>query len=148
VKTVAGFLVYLNLDHINFTNFYRRMRERRNRKKTNHKRLWDEIMSKMKRIIRLPAVLDATGQGKSKVYQLIKEGKFPAPVRLGARNVGWIESEVQKWIEDLPRVIKIILFVTVLLIGDYGELYMGDGVVVKNDCLVGGQGYRCDNSTV
>lgn len=61
-------------------------------------------MSKLKRLIRLPVVLDRTGQGKSKIYQDIKNGTFPAPVKLGSRNVAWIEEEVQQWIEERPRV--------------------------------------------
>ena len=61
-----------------------------------------EIM-KNKRLIRLPDVLDSTGLGKTRIYQLIKEGKFPTAVKLGTRHVAWVEEEVQQWIEDLPR---------------------------------------------
>jgi len=50
------------------------------------------------RILRLPNVLDRTGLSRSTVYQRVSEGRFPKPVSLGARAVGWIETEVEEWI--------------------------------------------------
>jgi prophage regulatory protein len=32
------------------------------------------------------------------VYQRVVEGRFPKPVSLGARAVGWIETEIEEWI--------------------------------------------------
>ncbi|MFI8556891.1 helix-turn-helix transcriptional regulator [Pseudomonas putida] len=50
------------------------------------------------RIIRLKDVIDSTGIARSTIYKLIGEGKFPKPVPLVGRTVGWVESEVQEWI--------------------------------------------------
>ena len=50
------------------------------------------------RILRLPAVETAVGFKKSKLYDLIQEGQFPQPVRLGNKSVGWLADEVQAWI--------------------------------------------------
>ena len=50
------------------------------------------------RIVRLPAVQARTGLGRSTIYVRLAEGSFPRPVQLGARAVGWIESEVDEWI--------------------------------------------------
>ena len=30
----------------------------------------------------------------------VADRSFPQPVRLGARAIGWIESEVDQWIRD------------------------------------------------
>ncbi len=51
-----------------------------------------------RKILRLPIVMDRTGLSRSTVYQRVTEGKFPRPVSLGARDVGWIEAEVEEWI--------------------------------------------------
>jgi prophage regulatory protein len=51
-----------------------------------------------RRILRLPNVLDRIGLSRSTVYQRVTEGRFPRPVSLGARAVGWIETEVEEWI--------------------------------------------------
>ncbi len=51
-----------------------------------------------RKILRLPNVLDRTGLSRSTVYQRVMEGRFPRPVSLGARAVGWIETEVDEWI--------------------------------------------------
>ena len=47
--------------------------------------------------LRLPAVKAVTGLSKSSLYALIRERSFPAPVRLGARAVAWVRSEVRQW---------------------------------------------------
>ena len=51
-----------------------------------------------RKILRLPIVLDRTGLSRSTVYQRVTEGRFPRPVSLGDRAVGWIEAEVEEWI--------------------------------------------------
>ena len=51
-------------------------------------------------ILRLPAVKARTGLSRSTIYLRISEGSFPAPVSLGSRAVGWIEAEVQGWLEN------------------------------------------------
>lgn len=40
-----------------------------------------------------------TGLPRSTIYQLMSEGKFPKPIPLSARSVGWLESEVAAWQE-------------------------------------------------
>lgn len=50
-------------------------------------------------ILRLPAVLYATGLSRSTIYLRVAEGTFPRPVRLGGRSVGWLESEVEEWVQ-------------------------------------------------
>jgi prophage regulatory protein len=47
--------------------------------------------------LRLPKVKVVTGLSKSSLYELIRANSFPAPVRLGARTVAWIRSEVIEW---------------------------------------------------
>jgi prophage regulatory protein len=53
-----------------------------------------------KRVNRLPTVKDRTGHSTSTIYQLMAEGLFPRPIKLGPRAVGWIEEEVDHYIEQ------------------------------------------------
>ena len=39
-----------------------------------------------------------TGLGRSSIYDGVRAGTFPAPVRIGARSVGWLTHEVDAWI--------------------------------------------------
>jgi prophage regulatory protein len=50
-------------------------------------------------IIRLPQVKQRTGLSRSTLYALIKEGKFAAPIPIGARAVGWLDSDIDQWID-------------------------------------------------
>lgn len=53
------------------------------------------------RLIRLAEVMHKTGMGRSWVFQAVKDGKFPAPISIaGSRAVGFIEHEVDSWIES------------------------------------------------
>ena len=52
-----------------------------------------------KRLPRLPVVEDRTGNSRSTIYEMVRDGKFPRSVKIGARSVGWIESEIDEWIE-------------------------------------------------
>jgi prophage regulatory protein len=38
------------------------------------------------------------GIGRSTLYAWVADGEFPRPVRLGARAVGWRESDVSAWL--------------------------------------------------
>ena len=50
-------------------------------------------------IIRLPQVKQRTGLSRSTIYALIKGGLFKPPISLGARAVGWLETDVSDFIE-------------------------------------------------
>lgn len=52
-----------------------------------------------KRILKISEVTHSTGLGRSTLYERVKEGKFPRPVHLGPRAVGWLEEEVLGWID-------------------------------------------------
>jgi len=54
----------------------------------------------MHNILRLPAVKTRTGLSRSTIYLRISEDSFPRPISLGGRAVGWIESEVDEWLEQ------------------------------------------------
>jgi len=51
-------------------------------------------------ILRLPQVKQRTGLSRSTIYSFIKDGRFKAPISLGARAVGWLESDVSEFIEE------------------------------------------------
>ena len=50
-------------------------------------------------ILRLLAVKARTGLSRSTIYLRISQGTFPRPVSLGARAVGWVEAEIQEWVQ-------------------------------------------------
>lgn len=50
-------------------------------------------------ILRRRAVQARTGLARSTIYRRAAGGTFPKPVHLGGRTVGWIEAEIQSWLE-------------------------------------------------
>ena len=63
-------------------------------------RAMEQGMDAPARVLRLPRVQARTGLARSTIYVRVADGSFPQPIRLGARAVGWIESEVDAWIRE------------------------------------------------
>ena len=53
--------------------------------------------AKLEPMLRLPAVEQFTGLKKSSIYAGVRDGSFPAPVRLSARAVAWREGDLIRW---------------------------------------------------
>ncbi|MBA2558123.1 MAG: AlpA family phage regulatory protein [Chloroflexi bacterium] len=49
------------------------------------------------RILRRPDIEVRTGLSRSTIYAWMASGDFPKPVALGARLVGWRESDIEAW---------------------------------------------------
>lgn len=50
-------------------------------------------------ILRLPAVKARTGLSRSTIYLRVSQREFPKAISLGPRAVGWIESEIESWLQ-------------------------------------------------
>lgn len=51
-------------------------------------------------LLKLKQVMSITSLGRSTVYKYCADNNFPKPIKLGQRNVAWIENEVQEWIKQ------------------------------------------------
>jgi len=49
--------------------------------------------------LKLLDVQRKTALARSTVYALIKQGKFPPPVKLSERSSAWISSEIDEWMQ-------------------------------------------------
>ena len=54
------------------------------------------------KIHRMTSTIAITGLCRSTIYDSIRKGTFPEPVRLGQRAIGWRESELMTWVESRP----------------------------------------------
>jgi prophage regulatory protein len=70
-------------------------RERERKAKKRRQRAERRVL----RILRLPEVQQRTGKSVSGIYADIARGLFPAPVPLGPRAVGWVEAEIDAYLE-------------------------------------------------
>ena len=56
-----------------------------------------------RRIVRRDEVSKLTGLARATIYKKVADGSFPAPIRLGARSVGWRLSDVVAWLQAPER---------------------------------------------
>jgi prophage regulatory protein len=52
------------------------------------------------KVIRLPEVKKKTGLGHTSIYEGQKAGTFPKSIELGPKARGWVEEEIDEWIEQ------------------------------------------------
>ncbi|MFN3071890.1 AlpA family transcriptional regulator [Serratia sp. J2] len=62
------------------------------------------------KILRLPAVVNKTGLARSTIYDWINpkspryDPSFPKQRSLGKKSVGWLESELDEWLQHRCKV--------------------------------------------
>ncbi len=54
-------------------------------------------------ILRRRQVQERTGLSRSTIYELVRRGEFPAPIKLTTYAVGWLDSEVDDWLGARSR---------------------------------------------
>ena len=54
-------------------------------------------------MLRLPEVLKRTGLSSWTLNRMEKAGEFPMRRKLGRRSVGWLASDVDKWVAATAR---------------------------------------------
>lgn len=66
----------------------------------NAEAIWRGDKGYSRRLLRRPEVEARTGLSRSTLYEWMKRGEFPQPVKLGARLVAWRESDINAWLES------------------------------------------------
>ena len=50
-------------------------------------------------ILKLKEISSLTKLSSSTIYRLVQAGEFPKPIKLAAHASGWLESDIEDWIE-------------------------------------------------
>ena len=53
-----------------------------------------------RRLLPMPAVQAEVGLHKTTIYGLIRDGKFPRPIKIGDSS-RWLSDELEAWINEL-----------------------------------------------
>ena len=54
-------------------------------------------------LLSMRRVEDITTLKKSRIYSLIAEGQFPAPIKVSPGRSAWLASEIDKWIDTRAK---------------------------------------------
>ena len=54
----------------------------------------------MQKIYRLKNVIEVTGMSRSTIYRLMDQDKFPKPIKLTQRIIGFLEEDIDQWIQN------------------------------------------------
>jgi prophage regulatory protein len=55
------------------------------------------------RMLRIQELEDRVGVTRSTIDRWERAGRFPTRRQLGEGAVGWLETEVDEWLQSLPR---------------------------------------------
>jgi prophage regulatory protein len=78
----------------------REERERRRRRRIQN---YQDALAKIsgrRRVLKLAEVEAVSGLKRSVLYEKIAEGTFPAPIALTPTARGWLESEIDAWLDQ------------------------------------------------
>jgi len=60
-----------------------------------------------KKFIRLPEVKNKTGLSRSSIYLRMSNGEFPQSISLGGRAIGWLETDIDQWLDECITASKV-----------------------------------------
>jgi prophage regulatory protein len=52
------------------------------------------------RLLRRPEVEKLTTLSRSSIFDAVRRGKFPAPIRISSRRTAWDEAEIETWLAE------------------------------------------------
>jgi prophage regulatory protein len=52
------------------------------------------------RFLRINEVKDKVGLSRPTIWRLERAGEFPKRRQLGSRSVGWVEDEIEQWMQS------------------------------------------------
>ena len=55
------------------------------------------------RLLRRSEVQALLGLSRAGIYKMMRQGKFPLPIKIGTRSVRWHRREIQAWLAGRPR---------------------------------------------
>lgn len=55
------------------------------------------------KILRRTQIEQMLGISRSSIYQMMADGEFPRPLKLGRRAVGWRSDDIETWLNDLQE---------------------------------------------
>ena len=72
-----------------------------NRTPTNQAAMLAKYAPNQRAFLRVKSVIQRTGLSRSSIYLMVKDGRFPAPLRISARMVAWREQDVLQWMDSV-----------------------------------------------
>jgi prophage regulatory protein len=51
-------------------------------------------------LYRLPRVMEIVGLGPTSIYEGVRDGTFPRPVKVIGRINGWVKPEIHAWVRQ------------------------------------------------
>ena len=59
-------------------------------------------------VVRMRQLVTLVGLSRSTIYVLVSKGRFPVPIRLGDKAVGWRIDELEQWVNARPNSIDLM----------------------------------------
>lgn len=50
------------------------------------------------KVLNTKQVSEITGLSKETIWRMRKRGQFPTDIKIGARGIGWLQSDIETWI--------------------------------------------------
>lgn len=61
-------------------------------------------VTKPSQLLRFNSVQELTALSRTEIYRRIKNGTFPAPIKIGVRAIAWPSETIAQYIDSLASV--------------------------------------------
>jgi len=65
--------------------------------------LKERVNKMLPQIYRRTDIEKQFGISRAGIYNMMAEGRFPKPVKLGERAVGWLEEDLKNWLDNMQE---------------------------------------------
>ena len=52
------------------------------------------------RVLRLREVAERLGVSHDTIRRMVRDGRFPPPVQIAVRSIGWLEADLDTWLAE------------------------------------------------
>jgi prophage regulatory protein len=57
-------------------------------------------------MLRAPQVIELVGLSRTSIMRLAHEGRFPAPIKISPRAIGWLLSDIEAYLASRPKALS------------------------------------------
>lgn len=56
-------------------------------------------------VVRMSRLVEMIGLSRSTIWKLLSQDKFPTPIRLGSKSIGWRVKDIDEWLQNREELV-------------------------------------------
>ena len=56
-------------------------------------------------VVRMSRLVEMIGLSRATIWKMLSQDKFPSPIRLGSKSVGWRVKDIEDWLQNREELV-------------------------------------------